>query len=78
MYWFCGYWCFAENQYRKVIGFAKNSKEGYGYYGSSLVFSTITSSNLLTYDISGNQSINVQNFSSGGVLKKRCILRQNI
>ena len=33
--------------------------------------------NLLTDDISGNQSMNVQNRSSGGVLKKSCNLGQN-
>ena len=31
-----------------------------------------------TYDISGNQSMNVRNRSSGGVLKKRCNLGGNI
>ena len=35
-------------------------------------------SNLLTYDISENQSMNVINRSSGGVLKKSCYLGQNI
>ena len=32
----CGYWCFAENLYGKITGFVKNSKEEYGYYGSSI------------------------------------------
>ena len=32
----CGYWCFAENQYREITGFVKNLKEDYDYYGSNI------------------------------------------
>ena len=49
------HWCFAENRCRKITGFVKNSKEEYGYYGSSINFFTTTYSGLLTYDISENQ-----------------------
>ena len=37
-----------------------------------------TLNNLLTYEIYGDQSTNVQNRSSGGVLNNWCNLKQNI
>ena len=32
------HWCFTENRCWKITGFVKNSKEEYGYYGSSINF----------------------------------------
>ena len=43
-----------------------------------LAFSPTTLSNLLTYDISVNHSMNVPKRLSGGVLKKSCNLGKNI
>ena len=45
--------------------------------GLTLIFPT-TLNNLLTSDISVNQSMNVQKRSSRGVLKESCNLGQNI
>ena len=46
--------------------FAVTGKEEYDYYGSSInPLHATTPSNLLTYEISGKQSMNVQNRSSG-------------
>ena len=38
---------------------------------------TIQTNNLLSFDISRNQSMNFQNGWSGGVLKKKCNIGQN-
>ena len=48
----------------------------HGYYEFSQT-NTIQTNNLLSFDISRNQSMNVQNGWSGGVLKKRCNIGQN-
>ena len=70
----CEYWYCAANQYSKVIGFVKNFKEGYDLLWFSINSLHTTSKNLLFHDTSRNKSMNVQNWSSGGVLKKSCNL----
>ena len=72
-----GYWYSVAYQYSKLIDFVKNFKEVKVIKGSVLILS-YKSNNLLTYGISRNHSMNVQNWSSVGVLKKRCNLRQKL
>ena len=60
----------------KLPGFFQNFKEAHGYYEFSQT-NTIQTNNLLSFDISRNQSMNFQNGWSGGVLKKRCNIGQN-
>ena len=76
MYWFAGTGAVQKLRTGKLPVLSKTLKKSMVTMG--LAFSTTTSSNLLTYGISGNQSMNVQNQSSKGVLEKRCNLGQNI
>ena len=69
------YWLRVPNQKistAKLPVFSKTLKKVMVTKGLALILTA--SSNLLTYEISGNQSMNVQNRSSGGVAKKRCNL----
>ena len=73
MYWFVGNGTAYEISTAKLPVLSKILKESMATKNRALISST-TSNNLLTYDISGNQSMNVQNESFGDILKKGAVM----
>ena len=77
MYWFAVTSASQKTSTAKLLVFFKRAKEEYGYYG--FIINSLPQHQIIyCYDISWDQYMNEQNRSSGGVLKKRYNLGQNI
>ena len=75
MYWFAVTGASQKISTEKLLVLSKTLKKSMVTMGLALILYH----NIQQFtNISGNQSMNVQNRSSGGALKKRCILGQKI